>query len=168
MLLGAAVHKERKIKTRANIISKETARIRRVIIGILPCVKIAKLTRDANSAISAYSSTPRLTVSPLKSLRRVMTRIGSLMKEVETFWVVYSRIQSRRNPRRFHGRAKNHWDQIARPILKRYVTPRRNSGKEVHRRVNLTSVLLMLQNPRIQQRKKPCNNNNAPAEKHGG
>ena len=53
-----------KIKKLADITLKETVRIRRVILGILPYVNITKLIRDANSAKGSYSSTLRLTVSP--------------------------------------------------------------------------------------------------------
>ena len=48
---------EGNIKNRATITIKKTARIRHVIIGVLPYVKITKLNRDANLAISAYSDT---------------------------------------------------------------------------------------------------------------
>ena len=72
MLPEAVVLQDRNIKKRADFTLKETARIRRVIIGILPYVKITKLNRDANSAISAYSGTLRLTVSPAKSRRKVV------------------------------------------------------------------------------------------------
>ena len=54
----AAVLLEGDVKKRATL--KETVRIRHVIIGILPYVKITKLIRDANLAESAYSSTLRL------------------------------------------------------------------------------------------------------------
>ena len=53
---------------------RKVARIRRVIIGILPRVKNTKQNRDANSAISAYSGTLRLTVIPVKSRRKVVEK----------------------------------------------------------------------------------------------
>ena len=66
-LQGEAVHLERKVKDRARITSKGTVRIRRVIIGILPIVKITKRNRDVNSAISVCSSTLKRTLSPATS-----------------------------------------------------------------------------------------------------
>ena len=66
-----AVHLERKDKDRARIAWKETVRIRCVIIGILPYVKITNLNRDAHSAKSAHSSTLRRTDGPVKSRRKV-------------------------------------------------------------------------------------------------
>ena len=47
-LQGEVVHPERKVKDRARITSKGIERLRRVIIGILPDVKITKLNRDEN------------------------------------------------------------------------------------------------------------------------
>ena len=60
-----------------------------------------------------------------------------------------------------------------RPLLKRHVTHRKKSGKKgsIARSfsisVNLENAVFELQNLRVQRRKKPCNENDAPAEKHG-
>ena len=62
------VHPETNVKNRARITSKDIVRIRGVIIGTLPYVKISSLNGDAHSAKEAYSSTQRLTVSPVKSM----------------------------------------------------------------------------------------------------
>ena len=70
----AVVFKEGKIKGRADTTSNEIVRIRHVIIGILPFVKITILKRDANSAESAYSGTLRLTVSPTKAEEKVVEK----------------------------------------------------------------------------------------------
>ena len=43
----AAVHHEGNVRNRAEITSKETVRIRCVIVGILPYVKITRSNRDA-------------------------------------------------------------------------------------------------------------------------
>ena len=52
---------EGKAKKRAKVTSKEIARIRRVIIGILPYVEITNLNRDANRARNVDSDMLRLT-----------------------------------------------------------------------------------------------------------
>ena len=86
--------------------------------------------------------------------------------------VAYSKIQSRRNPSRFYGRAPNPWDLSA-ACTTRKVPYSTQVGKErVHRReffrsVNVTSVALKLYNLGTDPRKKPCNKNDAPAEMHG-
>ena len=96
----APVLLEGKLKKRADITFKETVRIRRVIVGILPSVQITSLNRDAKSTKSAYSSTLRLTVSPAKSRSKVVEK--DLLPPNQ---VAYSRKKSRRNPSRFYGRA---------------------------------------------------------------
>ena len=55
--------------------------------------------------------------------------------------------------------------------LKRYVTPRKMRERKVPRKeiftsANLKSAVLVLPNSRKEHRKKPCNKNGAPAEKH--
>ena len=51
---------EEKAGKRVKKSSKESVRLRRVIIGILPYVKITSLYRDANSATTVFSDTLRL------------------------------------------------------------------------------------------------------------
>ena len=72
---GEALPLERKVKDRARIAWKEIVRIRRVIIGIRPCVKMTKKTRDADSAKSASLGTERLAVSPTRSRRQVVEKV---------------------------------------------------------------------------------------------
>ena len=63
--------------------------------------------------------------------------------------------------------------EAQRAFLKRYFAPRKHSGKKgsiarsFFRSANLTSFVFMLQNSRVEHRKKPCNKNDATAEKHG-
>ena len=52
------------------VTSKEIARIRRVIIGILPYVKITSLNRDANRATIVDSDILRLSGSPKKKSKK--------------------------------------------------------------------------------------------------
>ena len=54
--------------------SKESAWIRRVIIGIVPYAKITSLYRDARSATNVCSDILRLTGSPVKSRRKVVEK----------------------------------------------------------------------------------------------
>ena len=82
---GEVVHPERNVKNCARITSKEIVRSRRVIVGILPYVKVTKLNRDANSAISACSDMLRLTGNPAKIRRKVVERIERFIEEDKTF-----------------------------------------------------------------------------------
>ena len=65
--------------------------------------------RDANSSIGVFSRTLRLTVSPVKSRRKVVEkdRVPCLKKFKKHIWVAYSTTQSRRSPSRFYGRAQH-------------------------------------------------------------
>ena len=74
------------IKKRADVTSKETVRIRRVIIDISPHVKTTNLNRDANSAIIAHSRKLRLTVSQAKDEEKCWKRICCQIEEFEAFW----------------------------------------------------------------------------------
>ena len=100
-------------------------------VGILPYVKIKKLNRDANSATSVCSNTLMLTVNPAKSRRKVVERISSLIEGIKTFGFQYSKVQSRRNRRRFYGRAHNLWDQVALSVSRkaRYTTVKKRERK---------------------------------------
>ena len=62
-------------RKRAETTWKGTARIRCVIIDILPHVKITYLNRDANSAKSAYSGTLRFTVTQQEAEEKWLERI---------------------------------------------------------------------------------------------
>ena len=72
---GEKVFPEGKVRKRAKVTLKEIAQLQRVIIGILPYVKIAHLNRDANSATNVSSGTLRLTHSPVKSLVVISLRM---------------------------------------------------------------------------------------------
>ena len=65
-LSETVVFQEGNIKERADITSQETVRIRRVIIGILPYVKITYPNRDANSAKSAPTNSRRKDVEKVE------------------------------------------------------------------------------------------------------
>ena len=60
---------------------KGIARIRRVIVGILPCFKITSLNRDAHSATHVCSDMLRLTGSPVKSGRKVVGKDQSILRK---------------------------------------------------------------------------------------
>ena len=74
-LLEAVVLLEREIKDRAEITFMETVRIRHVIIGILPYVKITKLNLDASSVTSSCLGTKRMAVSPTQSRRQLVEKV---------------------------------------------------------------------------------------------
>ena len=69
--------------------------------------------------------------------------------------------------------AQNSRDQSAACVSQKVrFTPQKFGEERVHRKelfrsVNTASVVLMLPNSRREHRKKPCNKNDAPAEKHG-
>ena len=71
---GDEVLLEGKARKRANNSSKESAQIRRVIIGILPYVKITSLNRDANTATNVGLDTLRLMGGPVKSQRKAVEK----------------------------------------------------------------------------------------------
>ena len=64
---------ERKDEKRAKTVSEEIVRNRHVISGIVPCVKITNLYRDANSATDVCSEALRM-ASPVKSQRKVVEK----------------------------------------------------------------------------------------------
>ena len=71
---GEKVRLEGKVRKRASKTSGRIAKLRRVIIGLLPCVKITSLNRDAHSATSVCSETLRSTGSPVQSRRKVVEK----------------------------------------------------------------------------------------------
>ena len=105
---GEKVLLEGKVKKRPKVTSKEIARIRRVIIGILPYVKITKLNRDANSATHVCL---RLTGSSARSRRKVVERTGCLIKRGLNNRGACPKIQSYR--RSLFDEGVDNWDQIA-------------------------------------------------------
>ena len=107
---GEKVFLEEEAGKRAQVTPKEIARIRHVIIGILPYVKITNLNRDAKSATNVCSDTLRLLASPAKCRRKVVAKDLLPYWRIRSYWVAYSRILSHRRSL-FSGRAEN-WDQI--------------------------------------------------------
>ena len=85
-------------------------------------------------------------------------------RKSQNIWVAYSKIQSR-NRGRFYGRAQNLWDQIAACASQkaRYTRVHR---KELLRSAELKNAIVR-PNSRMEHRKKPCNKNDSPSEKHG-
>ena len=100
-------------------------------------------------------------------------RIGMQMKNSKQKWVAYSTNWTRRNPDRFlRKRTTFLGSKRSVRFSKRTLHHVKYREKRVHRSelfriVNLTSVVLIFQNSRKEQRKKPCTKNDAPAEKHG-
>ena len=74
MAPGDEVLLEGKARKRAKNSSKESAQIRRVILGILPYVTITSLNRDANTATNVCLDTLRLMGGPVKSVRKVVEK----------------------------------------------------------------------------------------------
>ena len=68
----------KKAELRADISLGESARTRHVVIGTLPCVSITSLSQDAHMAKNADSDTKRLMGSPVRSRRKVVSRISCL------------------------------------------------------------------------------------------
>ena len=64
--------------------------------------------------------------------------------------VAYIRMWSRRNPSRFYGRAQILCIEEQRAFLKKYVSPRKSSGKKVHRKESLSVLHLMSVAPMLQ------------------
>ena len=112
VLLEAAVHQEGNVKNHARIMSKESAQIRRVIIGIFPYVKITKLNRDADSAISACSSTLRLTVSPEKIEEKWRKGSVALLKKAKHLGCVFQDAAPPKCKSTLR-KSKKTWDQSA-------------------------------------------------------
>ena len=73
-----------RFRDRAKITLKESLRICRVIIGILPYVKVTNPNRDAHSATSVCSGILRLTSSPVKSGRKVVEEVRLLYWKKES------------------------------------------------------------------------------------
>ena len=85
----APVLLEGKLKKRADITFKETVRIRRVIVGILPSVQITSLNQDAKSTKSAYFKHTEVDSQPCKKPKQsggkgsVASQPGCVFQEKE-------------------------------------------------------------------------------------
>ena len=168
--LGEVVHPERKVKDRARITLRGIVRIRLMFVCILPYVEI---TNSLEVQIRRHMSVRHIEADsqPSKKLKESGGK-GSVALGVETFGL-RTRVQSRRSPSRFYGLQQNLEDQIAPSAsLKARYTPLKIGKERVHRQeffksVSLENAVFKLQNLRVECRKKPCNENDAPAEKHG-
>ena len=113
------------------ITSKETVRFRRVTVGILPCVKITKLNRDANLAKSAYASTVKLTVSPTKKPKKSGGK-GSVasLRNSKQVGCAFQDIDPPKYKSMFSEERNILGTEAQRALLKRCLTPRKNKGKK--------------------------------------
>ena len=109
------------------ISSEESVRIRRVIIGILPFVKITKQNRDANSATNVCSHMLRLTASPVKSRRKKLTRISCFTGRVHTSGLRVPRLPSEKV---YSTESWTIGSESLRHALQGHMTPHKNSGKK--------------------------------------
>ena len=94
-LSEALVRLGREIEEVANGTSVGNARTPRVILGILPCVRITKPNRAANSVKGVLLCTERLTVSHRK---RMVEKVLLLHRRFPGNQVACARTLSRRNP----------------------------------------------------------------------
>ena len=154
-LQGKVVHPERKVKNSARITSKEIVRIRRVVIGILPYVKITNLNRDAHFGDKCMFRHAEADSQPSKKSKKsgVKGSVACLKKSKHVGCVFQDTVTPK--SRRFYGRARHLWDQIA-PF-----------DSQKARYTTLKSAALVLQSSRMEHKKKPCNKKPAPTEKHG-
>ena len=83
-----------------------------VTFGILPNVSLISQNRDVNSEISARFRTGRLRNNRRESRKRMATKMQWLHWRMCKSWVVSFRTESRRDLRRFYGRAQKSWDQF--------------------------------------------------------
>ena len=104
VLLEGAVLLNGKARKRATNSLKESARARRVIIGILPCVKITGPNWSSNSSFNVFRHTE---ADGQPSQRKVFEKDLLFYRRSRSNWVACSRMQSSRNPRRLYGRARN-------------------------------------------------------------
>ena len=124
---GEVAFLERKVKKRAQNTLKDVVRIRHVIVGILPSVKITNLHRDADSATNDSSDVLRRMGSPVKSQRKWVERIRRLTEGLYTIGlrVPRYRTSAKVNPtEKLKIRTKLH-----RHILQRHITSRKKIRK---------------------------------------
>ena len=119
----------------------ETVRIRHVIGGILPCVKITKTESGCKFGEECMLGTKRcLTVSLTKSTRKVVGKVLLLSCRIPSNRAVCFKPQKFKSILRkgstFFGQKRS--------VLKKYIVPRKNFGKEtVHRKVIFSILNLM-------------------------
>ena len=162
---GEVVHPERKVKDRARITPKEIGRFRRVIVGILPRVKITrKIGMQIRRQVSLQtrwgwqSAQERIGFALLKK----STHLGCFFHDTEP---PKSKSILRKSRKSLGS------DRVGR--FSKGTLHHMKSGKERDRReelfkiVNLKSAVLMHLNLRTEHKEKPCNKNDAPAENMG-
>ena len=104
--------------------------IRRLILGILPYVKIPSLNRDANTATNVCSDVLRLMGGRVKSRRKVVERISCHTKGVCTIGLCVSRLLSEKSL--FCGNLGN-WDRITPSNSRALDTTFKIGNERVHR-----------------------------------
>ena len=123
MALEEKVLLDGRVRKREKYTSKEIAQIRRVIISILPRVKITHLNWDANSATTVCSETLRLTGCPMKVEEKWWKGSVALLKELIQ---MCPKITFRKSL--FYGTAKNRSNRTV-TFSRGHVAPHTNSGK---------------------------------------
>ena len=115
---------EQEERVRAEITSVESVRIRHVILGTFPYVKITSLNQDASVATNADSDTLRLVGSPAKNRKKKWCE-GSVasLKRVYSIGLCVLKILNRENLREEGKSGSNHTVMFPRAR----VTPNKNS-----------------------------------------
>ena len=117
---GEVAFLERKAKKRSQNTLKDVVRIRHVIVGILPSVKITNLHRDADSATNDSSDVLRRMGSPVKSRRKWVERIRRL---TEGLFAIGLRVPRYRTSAKVNPTEKlKIRTKVHRHILQRHIT----------------------------------------------
>ena len=122
---------------------KDVVRIRHVIVGILPSVKITNLHRDADSATNDSSDILRRMGSPVKSRRKWVERIRRLTEGLYSIGlrVPRYRTSAKVNPtEKLKIRTKLH-----RHILQRHITSRTKNTPEKKERFHRKNAIFVSQ-----------------------
>ena len=110
-LSEAAAPLVRDPENRAKTTSIETVRTRLVIFGILWIVNITKHNRGANFVGKCVFMHREVDSQPNKTSKKSGGKISDVLLKKSKKKDAYSRIQCRRNPSRFYGRARNPGDR---------------------------------------------------------
>ena len=152
-------------KTLQKLTQKEIVRIRRVIVGILPYVKNYKTESGCKFAELRHTEVDS---HPSKKSKK-SGRKGSvaLLKKSEHLGCVIQEKEPPRSKSILRKSTESFQDQIA-PFDSQNGTlhhKKNQERKELFRSTNVTSAVVVLQNLRMEHRKKPCKQNDATAEK---
>ena len=122
------------------LLQKELVRIRRVIIGMLPYVKMTNLNRDTNSATNISSDTLTLTDGPIKSRREVVAKrsVALLKESIQLKCVPRHRATEEVYP----SGERNIGIQSRRHILQGHMAPQKFGKEGLHRKELFRSVNL--------------------------